>query len=64
MKGLVFKEDRQHYRDGFLDAGGMKLYFLLIQHWQEANSIEFVRQQRKLGFQLSFSPEECKEGFC
>ena len=39
----------------------MKLYFLLISHWQKANSTEFIWQQRKLRFQLSFSPEECKE---
>ena len=41
----------------------MKLHFLLIEYWQEANYTELVRQPRNLGFQLSFSHDECKEGY-
>ena len=41
----------------------MKLYYLLIYHWQEANYTPLVRQPRKLGSRHSFSPEGCKEGY-
>ena len=41
----------------------MKLYYLLIQHRQEANSTPLVRQPRKLGSRLSFSPVGYREGY-
>ena len=50
-------------RDRFLDVGGMKLYYLVIYHWQEANSTPLVRQPGKLGSRLLFSPEGCIEGY-
>ena len=41
----------------------MKLYYLLILHWQGANSTPLVRLPRKLGSRHLFSPEGCKEGY-
>ena len=50
-------------KERFLDISGMKLYYLMIYHRQEANSTQLVQQPRKLGSRLLFSPEECKEGY-